>query len=156
MGLLQPFAVTFDTETEVKEAMISKYVNNCLLTHKAYYYSRTSVRVYQNREPTVLYTNFQRKKILLRHPGRNSEPQLNDAKYELVIIDWKWVDGDAARRVMIAISALLTSHTATWTSACKLRSNVRDGGRDPMQHTVAPFHLVVLNSPEPNPPRPYI
>ncbi|KAH9221242.1 kinase-like domain-containing protein [Leptodontidium sp. 2 PMI_412] len=67
----------FETEAQLNEAMVRKYLHNNTLPQKAGFYKRILPLVLQNHDPVFSHADLQRKNILMRNDG------------SLVIIDWE-------------------------------------------------------------------
>lgn len=81
-----PYAGPFNTETELNSAIVLKYKEQGLSTHKANFYTRALSSVLHGHVPTFSHADFQRKNIMVRH----SETQADNARPEIVIIDWEF------------------------------------------------------------------
>ncbi|KAG4436788.1 hypothetical protein IFR05_007722 [Cadophora sp. M221] len=67
----------FETEAQLNEAMVRKYLYNNLIPQKAEFYKRVLLLVLQNHSPVFSHADLQRKNIMMRNDG------------SLVIIDWE-------------------------------------------------------------------
>ncbi|CAO2649269.1 Nn.00g066540.m01.CDS01 [Neocucurbitaria sp. VM-36] len=87
-----PLVGPFDTELEVNNAMIAKYVKNGLSKYKANYYTRTFNDIFQNHEPVFSHADFQRKNVMIRNSptAKGNAAQWDTANPELVLIDWEY------------------------------------------------------------------
>ncbi|KAF2807783.1 uncharacterized protein BDZ99DRAFT_392062 [Mytilinidion resinicola] len=92
MDPLDPFRGPFDTESDLNEAMIAKYVADGLSQHKANFYSRTFKEVFRNHVPVFAHADLQRKNIMVRFSSKATglKQQGNVERLELVIIDWEY------------------------------------------------------------------
>lgn len=78
----------FDTETQLNDAMLKKYVFNNLPQRKSDFYKRAFPSVLQEHPPVFSHGDFQRKNVLLRKQSRCGED--GQAAYDPVIIDWEF------------------------------------------------------------------
>jgi hypothetical protein len=87
-----PFSGPFDTEADLNNAMLAKYVQNGLSRYKADYYSRTFKDVFQGHAPVFSHADFQRKNVLLRDSSTATKTEaLRDiTDRQLVIVDWEF------------------------------------------------------------------
>lgn len=67
----------FDTETELNNALVEKYLYNSGLNHKASYYRRVLPLVLQNHKSVFTHGDLQRKNIIVKDDGT------------VVVIDWE-------------------------------------------------------------------
>ena len=67
----------FETEAQLNEAMVLKYLYNTTSPQKAEYYRRVLPQVLRNHKPIFQHADLQRKNIMIRDDGT------------LVIIDWE-------------------------------------------------------------------
>ncbi len=67
----------FDTEAQLNDAMIEKYLYNKGMPSKAKFYRRTFPHVLRDHPPVLTHGDFQRKNVLVRDDGT------------LVLIDWE-------------------------------------------------------------------
>ncbi|CZR69578.1 uncharacterized protein PAC_19478 [Phialocephala subalpina] len=70
----------FETEDELNDAMIQKYLYNNLPAQKAEFYRSAFPIVLKDHQPVFTHCDFQRKNILVRDVGDG---------YSLIIIDWE-------------------------------------------------------------------
>ena len=74
----------FETEAQLNEAMVHKYLYNNMSPQKAEFYRRVLPQVLRNHNPIFTHADFQRKNVMIRTDGT------------LVIIDWEtagWYPG---------------------------------------------------------------
>ncbi len=74
---MQLISGPFDSEAELKKALIEKYRYNSGLDYKASYYRRVLPLVLKNNSPTFTHGDFQRKNIILKDSGN------------VVLVDWE-------------------------------------------------------------------
>ena len=89
----RPYAGPFETESELNNAMVAKYVEGGLSKHKAAYYGRTFEEVLRNHPPVFTHADFQRKNVMIRTSSKSSTDQVVEPSYsdlEIVIIDWEF------------------------------------------------------------------
>jgi len=89
----KPFNGPFDTESDLNEAMVARYVKEGLSIYKAEHFSRAFKDVFQNHAPVFTHADFQRKNIMFRNPlttTENGQVQWGTTDLELVIIDWEF------------------------------------------------------------------
>jgi len=86
---LKPHAGRFDTESDLNDALIAKYVESGLSKFKADFYSRVFKRVFRDHEPVFTHADFQRKNIMIRNPSNTNhgETQSEISEPKIVIID---------------------------------------------------------------------
>ncbi len=71
----------FDTESDLNDALIARYIESGLSKFKADFYSRVFKRVFRDHEPVFTHADFQRKNIMVRNHG--------EMQSKIVIIDWE-------------------------------------------------------------------
>jgi hypothetical protein len=88
----QPYAGPFDTEADLNNAILMKYVEDGLSKHKADYYSRVFKNLFQNHGPVFSHADVQRKNIMIRNfPSEGKkEAQWDPANVDVVLIGWKF------------------------------------------------------------------
>jgi hypothetical protein len=85
----KPYAGPFETEPDLNEAMVGKYLESGISKYKAEFYSRAFKNVLQNHRPVFSHGDFQRKNVLVREaPNIDSNGKPKQSVVEIVIIDW--------------------------------------------------------------------
>jgi Phosphotransferase enzyme family len=81
----------FDSESDLNDALLAKYVESGLPKFKAEFYSQIFKRVFRDHEPTFTHADFQRKNIMIqRSSGANQSAETREnSKLEVVVIDWE-------------------------------------------------------------------
>ena len=64
----EPDAGRFDTESDLNDALLAKYVDCGLSKFKADFYSRVFKRLLRDHKPVFTHADFQRKNIMIRTP----------------------------------------------------------------------------------------
>lgn len=84
-----PFSGPFDSEVDLNNAIVAKYVDGGLSKDKADYYSRTFKEIFQVHVSIFSHGDFERKNVLLRGStaAGEYEPGRNIANLQVVIID---------------------------------------------------------------------
>ena len=77
----------FDTEEEVNEAMIKKYIFNGLPRQKAAFYKRTLKQIFHGHPPVFTHGDLQRKNIMVR--GHIPEQAGKEDEFKLTLLDWE-------------------------------------------------------------------
>ncbi|USP78756.1 hypothetical protein yc1106_06030 [Curvularia clavata] len=87
-----PFSGPFDTETELNNAMLAKYVEDGHSRYKADYYSRTFKENFQGHVPVFSHADFQRKNVMLRDSSTATKTEVprDITDWQPVIIDWEF------------------------------------------------------------------
>ncbi|KAF2495314.1 hypothetical protein BU16DRAFT_527182 [Lophium mytilinum] len=89
----QLFNGPFDTESDLNETMLARYVKEGLTKHKAEHFSRAFKDIFHSHAPVFTHGDFQRKNIMFRNPPtttENGKVQWDTTDLELVIIDWEF------------------------------------------------------------------
>jgi hypothetical protein len=89
----QRFAGPFETEPDLNQAMVAKYVKDGLPKNKAEFYTRTFKEVLRNHSPVFTHGDFQRKNVMIRTSSNfptNQEGKQPYQELEIVIIDWEF------------------------------------------------------------------
>ena len=87
---LESIQVPFDTESQLNEAMIKRYILSDLPPRKADFYRLIFASVFKDHPPVFTHADLQGKNILLRK-RKSTESFEDNSKHdlELVIIDWE-------------------------------------------------------------------
>lgn len=85
-----PIAGPFQTETELNDAMVKKYIFNGLPQEKANFYKRAFRSVLYGHPPVFSHGDFQRKNILVRKVLRSDDGGQSAYDYDPVIVDWEF------------------------------------------------------------------
>ena len=80
----------FDTEKQLNDAMLKKYIFNNLPRHKSDFYKRAFPSVLHNHPAVFSHGDFQRKNILLRKWSCCCKDGQATYEYDPVIIDWEF------------------------------------------------------------------
>jgi len=83
----QLFAVPFNTEAELNEAMVAKYRKIEFSNHRADWYTRAFEAVLENHKPVFSHSDFQRKNIMVRSLQNANANEGSELQSEVVIID---------------------------------------------------------------------
>ena len=80
----------FDTEKQLNDAMLEKYIFNNLPRGKSDFYKRAFPSVLHEHPPVFSHGDFQRKNILLQKRSRCGKDGQATYEYDPVIIDWEF------------------------------------------------------------------
>ncbi|KAF2276029.1 uncharacterized protein EI97DRAFT_433440 [Westerdykella ornata] len=91
----KPFAGPFDTESDLNNAVIAKYLESGYSRYKADHYARTFEQLFQNHGPVFSHADFQKKNIMIRKRSTAETMEedgmcWNAANVEGVLIDWEF------------------------------------------------------------------
>jgi len=80
----------FQTEHELNEAMIAKYIYNKPTKTKHHMYKKAFSSVLRNHLPVFTHGDIQRKNILIRAlPKSQSTDKMDTDQYEISLLDWE-------------------------------------------------------------------
>lgn len=87
-----PFSGPFDTEADLNDAIVAKYIEDGHPKHKADYYGRVFKDMFQGHSPVFTHGDFQRKNIMLRGSPKERETDAlwDITDLQIVVIDWEF------------------------------------------------------------------
>ncbi|KAF2190020.1 hypothetical protein K469DRAFT_560419 [Zopfia rhizophila CBS 207.26] len=87
-----PFAGPFDTEPDLNEARVGKYVKDGLPKYKMDFYACALKTIFRDYVPIFSQGDLQRENVMIRrsHDASQNEEQLTTVELEIVIIDWEF------------------------------------------------------------------